>query len=515
MAAINFPANPTVGQQFVAAGVTWTYDGNKWTALGNNLGIPDAPSDNQLYGRKNASWSLATGGSGGIGDAPTDGAAYARKSGGWTTLTHLDITDWASAIPAPYVLPTASTTVLGGVKVDGSTIAINSGVISATGASITVADTAPSSPQAGALWFDSAGGQLYVRYNDGDTSQWVPTTNQMGGGYATVAYADAARLGDNRIINGDMRIDQRNNGAGGTASGYTIDRWIYSMTQASKGSWQRAGPNNGALTASGFPYLLSFVSSSAYTPLTNDSFSLYQKVEADTVSDFQWGTANAQPVTLSFWVYATLGGTYGGAIRNDTSTRTYPFSYSVPATTWTKIVVTIPGDTTGTWVLSGNVLGMFVIFDLGSGATFRAPAGAWAAGSYGGANGAVNVVGTNGAGINLTGVKLEIGAVATPYNRQSLTKSLADCQRYYQSFGSGSLMNSGYNSAAAVNYATLLLPVAMRATPTFAVVGVPTYTNCSALSAYYLTPWAVVTQTAVTALGNALAQFGCSLSAEL
>lgn len=74
---------------------------------------------------------------------------------------------------------------------------------------------------------------------------------------------------------------------------------------------------------------------------------------------------------------------------------------------------------------------MFVLFDLGSGATLRAPAGAWVTGNYVGANGGVNVVGTNGAQFAFSGVKLEIGNVATPFNRQSLTKSLADCQRYF------------------------------------------------------------------------------------
>ena len=71
-------------------------------------------------------------------------------------------------------------------------------------------------------------------------------------------------------------------------------------------------------------------------------------------------------------------------------------------------------------------------FDLGSGANLRGPANAWASGNLYGATGAVNVIGTNGATFYLTGVKLEIGSVATPFNRQSLAKSMADCQRYYQ-----------------------------------------------------------------------------------
>jgi hypothetical protein len=86
-----------------------------------------------------------------------------------------------SDIPAPYVLPTASTTVLGGVKVDGTTVLINAGVISAGGA-IFMGATPPVSPLVGGLWFDTVGGQLYIYYNDGNTSQWVVVVNQNTAG---------------------------------------------------------------------------------------------------------------------------------------------------------------------------------------------------------------------------------------------------------------------------------------------------------------------------------------------
>ena len=130
-----------------------------------------------------------------------DGTATAGSSAAWSRGDHVHPSDTtkyntsnpsgyqtagqvsASIAAAAYVLPTASTSILGGVRVDGTTIAINSGVISAAGASITVSDTPPSSPSPGALWYDSVGGQLYVWYTDPNTSQWVPTTNQMGGGY--------------------------------------------------------------------------------------------------------------------------------------------------------------------------------------------------------------------------------------------------------------------------------------------------------------------------------------------
>ena len=111
-------------------------------------------------------------------------------------------------------------------------------------------------------------------------------------------------MGDNRIINGDMRIDQRNDGASGTATGYTVDRWNYYGDSGEQG-------NVAAITRRparrwGFRTVFSFTSSSAYTPLAADYFHFTQAIEADMVSDFAWGTANAQPVTLSFWAQFKL-----------------------------------------------------------------------------------------------------------------------------------------------------------------------------------------------------------------
>ena len=240
---------------------------------------------------------------------------------------------------------------------------------------------------------------------------------------------DVRIIGDNRIINGDMRIDQRNNGVSGTAiNAFTVDRWNYNSNLATKFNWGRNTP-----AAPGFPYYLFFLTNSAYTLTAADYYIFYQAVEADAVSDFQWGSANAQPVTLSFWAYSSLTGTFGGSIKNYAQTRSYPFTYSIPtANTWTKIVLTIPGDTGGTWVMSGNGGALYVMFSLGAGSTFSGPAGAWASASYNSANGCVSVVGTLNAELLMTGVKLEIGSVATPFNRQSVAKSLADCQRYFE-----------------------------------------------------------------------------------
>jgi hypothetical protein len=295
---------------------------------------------------------------------------------------------------------------------------------------------------------------------------------------AFVAAATVAVMGDNRIINGDMRIDQRNNGASGTANQvYTIDRWKYVGSQTAKGTW---GQNLGAVTRpSAFPYYLGFQSSSTYSLATADFFILDQIIEADYVSDFAWSTASAQPVTLSFWAYSSLTGAFGGAIANFAQTRSYPFTYSIPtANVWTKIAVTVPGDTGGTWVMSGNAGALFVAFDLGSGATYRGPAGAWVSAAYFGATGSVSVVTTNGATFYVTGVKLEIGSIATPFNRQSTAKSMADCQRYYQT-----IAVSGRWYAAAVSTNALNLYWApMRSSPTATLITAGTRGNVSSVT---------------------------------
>ena len=118
---------------------------------------------------------------GGIWVAKSAVTAGAFNPAQWAELAYL--TD----IPALYVLPIASTSVLGGVKIDGTTITISSGVISSAGL-VTVSATAPSPVQNGALWYDLVGGQLYAWVNDGNSSQWVVAVNQsFGGVYLPIA----------------------------------------------------------------------------------------------------------------------------------------------------------------------------------------------------------------------------------------------------------------------------------------------------------------------------------------
>jgi hypothetical protein len=272
---------------------------------------------------------------------------------------------------------------------------------------------------------------------------------------------------ENRIINGNMTIDQRNAGASvtPTATTYTLDRWQAVLTQVSKFSVQQ---NAGAVTPPvGFSNYLGVTSLTAYSVLSTDAFLVAQYIEGFNTSDLQFGTANAQTVTLSFWVRSSLTGTFGGVLNNSAFDRSYLFSYSIPtANTWTKISVTIAGDTSGTWVGATNGLGVAVRFGLGSGSTYTGTANTWQAGNLVQPTGSVSVVGTNGATFYLTGVQFEVGSQATSFDFRSITQETALCQRYYIS--SGGMGYGMYISSTTDTYRrfTSGFPSAMRTAPT-------------------------------------------------
>jgi hypothetical protein len=273
----------------------------------------------------------------------------------------------------------------------------------------------------------------------------------------------------NRIINGDMRIDQRNAGASGTASSYTIDRWSYYGSQASKATWQQ---NAGSIAPPvGFSKYLGATSSSAYSVTATDQFLFNHRVEGFNFSDMNWGTAAAADVTLSFRVYSSLTGTFGGAFQNATANRCYPFLYSIPtANTWTTITVVVAGDTTGTWVGGTNGVGFVVSFSLGTGATYSAAAGSWTGSSFiTSATGATSVVGTSGATFFLTGVQLEKGSTATSFDYRDYGRELIMCQRYYQSTdksGNVGFFGMPYTNGLGQAYGSAIFSGLMRSAPT-------------------------------------------------
>jgi hypothetical protein len=272
----------------------------------------------------------------------------------------------------------------------------------------------------------------------------------------------------NRIINGAMVIDQRNSGSSvsisGLANTYTLDRWqIRNDTDAVVSVQQSSTAPTG------------FTNSLLYTVTTADSslgvsqnYSVQQRIEGFNMSDFRWGTASAQTVTLSFWVRSSLTGTFGGAIANSAANRSYPFTYTISAAdTWEQKTLTIAGDTSGTW-LTTNGIGAYIYFSTGAGLTVSGTAGAWASSDFRSATGAVALVTTNGATFSITGVQLEKGSLATSFDFRDYGRELSMCQRYfYRRSGSEYYSACYWQTTTQWNGCALQYPVTMRAAPIF------------------------------------------------
>jgi len=246
--------------------------------------------------------------------------------------------------------------------------------------------------------------------------------------------ADAGGLtGRNLIINGAMTIDQRNSGSAltvNTASEfYAVDRFmgigvasdgVYTLQQVTD------APDN-------------FVNSIKATVTTADAsipttgrYLIRHKLEGNVISQLNLGSSAAQTFTLSFYVKSSLTGTFGGSVLNGAQDRSHPFTYTISsANTWERKTVTIAGDTTGTWP-TDNTKAMQIAWSLGVGSDYLNTAGAWVGSQEWGATGETAVIATLNATWQITGVQLEVGETATPFEHRSYGDELRRCQRYYE-----------------------------------------------------------------------------------
>ena len=292
---------------------------------------------------------------------------------------------------------------------------------------------------------------------DGTRGITTPTYN----GSTTAEYLVPVTGFKNRIINGDMSINQR--GSSTTSNGYALDRWVVTAITGSK---MTVAQSSDAPT--GFSNSMLITSSAATTIASGDYYDIGQRIEGFNTSDLMFGTANAQTITISFWAKSSLTGTFGGSLMNSSQNRSYPFTFTInSANTWEYETITIRGDTGGTWIGATNGTGMQVLFGLGVGTTYQATAGAWVTG-YFYPTGAVNLLATNAATLQITGVQLEKGSNATSFDYLPYGTELALCQRYYYGYvsGGGKLVGrGGYYSGTQVE-AAIFFPVTMRTMPT-------------------------------------------------
>ena len=281
----------------------------------------------------------------------------------------------------------------------------------------------------------------------------------------------------NRIINGTMIVDQRANTVGANTvissnAPYTVDRWRAQISQHNG----TMNVRQDSTSTAGFTKSLRAIVTAANTSLPVTSVTrVWTNIEGLNVADLGFGTANAKPVTLSFFVRSSNTGTFSGALTNYDETRSYPFEYTINTVdTFEKKTITIPGDTSGNW--SSNTEGSFALnFSLGTGTTNLGTANAWTGSWKVGTTGSFSLAGVLNATWYLTGVQLEEGSVPTSFEYRQFGTELALCQRYYYKFINNNGTGTAWAGQATTSLSTtrsigipIILPVPARTTPSFA-----------------------------------------------
>lgn len=482
-------------------------------------------------------------GQGGIIDAPNDGVAYGRESQAWVPVLPMS----GGSLTGPLVLAGNATVSLGAVtlqQMDAALAAYSPFAI------VDVADTAPSSPSEGLLWWDSVGGELYLWYSDPNTSQWVaasagsanavreapadgqtygrdgqtqswnatlPTAGGTMSGPivlaadpvapmqpATKQYTDnTSAMHANILHNPFFNIQQRGVGPFTASGAYTADRWqmtvgndTMTVSMVTLADADRIAIGDERAVSALQNTFAGSATASSYNQIT-------QKIESVR-------RLSGKTVTFSFWARATSGapklGVYTGQIFGSGGSPSNAVSTVVGTTaalaaTWAKysftvVVPSAAGKTFGTNV-GTDYNQFYLLFSDTS-----------------------NIVGT-GIGqqsgtVQLWGMKLEVGNIATPIPPLDPREDLANAQRFYQSSGLPSLVVYGYQGGAGgFIISTFAYPVMMRANPTVAFTNVA-YSNSSAIQANAgSNGYALSVQITVSAAGSAFASYVMTASADL
>jgi len=373
----------------------------------------------------------------------------------------LDATKLTMTVPV--VLPADAVTNLQAVPLQQLNAAL------AATSSVLVSDTPPVGAPDKSFWWESDSGQLYLRYNDGNSTQWVsavPTIDEA----ALKAYSDLTAKtysGKNYIINGAMMVSQENGATavGLGASSYPLDQFLSGSSGASNAC---SLAQVASRTPGGSPNRLRITVTTADASVgAGDIVNVFTPLEGYRVADLKAGTAGAKTITIQFGVKAPAG-TYCVTVRNSmAATRSYVSEYVIAAgEANTDVVksVTLPLDTVGTWA-TDNTQGMVISWQLMCGSSFQFAANTWTAGNLGATANQFNFMGTNGNVFELFDVSLTEGPVAPPFTVPDYASELIACQRYYTV---DMIFMQSPVAGASIN--TLPFASVMRAAPTVTLV---------------------------------------------
>ena len=269
----------------------------------------------------------------------------------------------------------------------------------------------------------------------------------------------------NIIINGDMQVAQRGTSVASITTGnyYTADRWI--LGPSSMGTWTMSVEND-APTGSGFRKSTKVLCTTAdASPASTDEVAFIQRIEGQNLQQIAKGTSSAKQLTLSFWVKSNVTGTYVVSFYDNDNNRLANPQYTISSSgTWEKKTLTVSADTTGAFD-NDNASSLELYFTLGAGSSKTSGTSSTSWSAYSAANfapGQVNVAAATNNYWQITGVQLEVGDTATPFEFLPAQTELAQCQRYYVNMYSFGAVGSFYSSTQCK--VSFTFPVTMRTT---------------------------------------------------
>lgn len=317
----------------------------------------------------------------------------------------------------------------------------------------------------------------------------VEIISYVGGSTLTSAFNYTFR---NKVDNGDFVINARGSGVVSTSASYPVDRFTFNFAAGTVSAQQLAS------TIPGFYRMLRVSSGAINTAVANSYWAMSHTIEGFNSQELLWGTANAKPITISFWSKASVVGTYSVSVQNGGAARAYvaTFTHNVANVAEYK-QITIPGDVTGTWAID-NTKGMQINICYGVGTTFATAAGAWTAGNFLGATGQTNIMATNGATFDIAGLQVEAGSLATAFEYLPVEVNFTRCQRYFEA---GGWALAGYTTAAASNSFTINFKLTKRIGATVVLTQGAT-SNCGAMALNVADSGSQTIITVGTALGS-------------
>lgn len=342
--------------------------------------------------------------------------------------------------------------------------------------------------------------------------------------------------GRNLIINGAMTVAQRGTSQQITDSSggyFTCDRWRYSQFNGYAAdidatmSQETDTPNNT------FKNSFKFLVGTGTAAAAGDAIAIEQIIEGQDIVQLAQGTSDAKKFTVSFWVKASIAGTYCISLHSGKSfgsNRSHVKEYTISsANTWEYKTVTVDGDTSGTWA-EDNGAGLSLAFTLGAGSTYQGAANTWSDSDYFSTSNQTQLTETTNATWFVAGVQLEVGETATPFEHESYDTTIQKCYRYYfKLFPAASQRNylgTCYVKNSTQSRVVVTFPVPLRTVPTaieetgtandYATFVAGTETTCTAVPTYtsYGTANSQIAQFTSSGLTNGHAGDGRAIDAD-